>query len=1174
MGELLITVVSVSMPAVLSTCEYASLHKIRGVRFSVSYVGQGHGSIEGILGDIESADALVIDLMGLSSADCRMIVSAAKKCKGIRVTAGGMAPNLARIGGYDASRFRMSAADEENLHRISQCWKRAETRDMEYIYSLILGHYLGIRSVEEKEYPEVREGVYLKDPDTGEECPDVGSYLSAHSFGKKEGTVMMAYSGSSYPYDSRKVAERMFAALGGFADVIPVAMNSYSVDSADELRRIAGKPDVIVNLLPFRFLAGPMGGDSGSAVDLLREFGAPILSPFIMTGTSRGDWMRSKTGVDAMEFMLDIFLPELDGAVCTIPVGTSEPMPSSEGFPPGASEIDPLDDRISRIAGKVRGLLRLRHKSETEKKVAIIAYNYPPGEGELFGGSFIDGAGSLSSILSMLATAGYDTVPMSAGEIISRFLSDGILNGGDWLAPTGAVIRSLPRGNHPCEISARWGPEPGKIMVSDGKYLIPGIVDGNVFIGIQPARVPEKGDISGSYHDDSLLPHHQYLAFYEWLQRDFGADAIVHLGTHGTLEFLPGKEQAMSGQCYPDMLMGDLPHFYIYYSGNPSEAMIAKRRSHAAIVSYMPPPFVRSGTYGALAELESEIAELRESSKADSGRAEMLKDSIVRKAAEMRLPTDIEELEDELVNIRNSLIPNGLHVFGKGMSAEDAACCAAESLRFPHDGLPSPESLNGISDGELAEAVSEYAADGRVPSSAADVEGIAVFLEYAKKVMSAAEHPEEEEGLLTALNGGYIEAAQGGDSLKDPEVLPSGRNIVQFNPFHIPTQAAFKRGADAARDLIDQYRRDSGRWPRRVALVLWGLETSRTQGMTIGQICGYLGLRMVSQSGDFVSRFEPIPIEELGRPRIDVTVSMCGFFRDMFPNLVTGLAKIFETVGKLDEPEEQNYIKAGDRRNLEYLSVAGYSGKEAEDLAFCRLFGPERGEYGTSVTAAVKSSSWKEESELGGMFIDSLRFAYTAERRGEDIAGLLEHNYSAVDVVSQVRDSKDREIIDLDHYYEFLGGLSKAVEVSSGAKPEVYVVDDSGPRTKTEPAARSFERGLRTRLLNPKWIDGLLKTEYHGAQKINERFENTLGLAATVGCVNTGAFSDLLSRYVLDKNTRDCVKANNPWAYMSMIKRLSEAYERGYWKATDEELNALKKEFEDVEGELEDVSDR
>lgn len=1152
-----VTVASISIPAIEQVCAYAEENRTyHDLDFRIHYIGGDKGADSSLESDIAGSDVLVIDLMGASKDIVSRVVSSAKKCKGQRLTFGGMAPSIGRLGGYDAARFWMNQEDEEILHQMAECWKRAERSDIEYILNTVLGRYLQFPGISETEYPGCRDGVFIRDPMILRDYASREEYFS--DVGRStEGYVMLVYSGNSYPTRTISAVRMLFERLKEKVDVLPVAANSYNIGCMDSMREIAGRPEAIVNVLPFRFLAGPMGGDSESAVELLEELDVPCLSPFFMTHKSRSDWEADRSGLDPTEFMLNIFLPELDGALCTIPVGTNEVVTEIDDYGLDVTDVVPLEDRIDRIVGKVMSYLNLRWKPNAEKRVAILSYNYPPGEGNLFGGSFLNGSGSISSILSTLHDAGYSTDPMSPDDVLDRSISGGLLNGGEWITPGDSVIRYWNGDPHSEDVVRAWGEAPGGIMVSDGDYLIPGILDGNVFIGLQPPRTSDESKASEDYHDPTLPPHHQYLAVYEWIRDVFEADAIIHLGTHGTVEFLPGKESAVSSECYPDRLLGDMVHIYAYYSGNPSEAMIAKRRSHSCMVSYMSPPFVRSGIYGDMVELEEWITEYRESLHVDAGRSETLMEAICTKAKELRLPEDIDELEDELVSIRESLIPRGLHVFGESFDEEEAVSYAAHAMEYPHDGVIQLGTCFQDEE-EMIRAISGFISSGEVPEDLKGNEDAVKALEYARSIACDSMASCESSGLLHALDGGYIGVKPGGDMMKDPGILPTGSNIIQFNPNNIPSTAAFDRGFQAAEEMISGYHDSTGEYPRSAALVLWGLETSRTQGLTIGQICGYLGLRMKRTSGDFTDRFEPIPLEELGRPRIDVVVSMCGFFRDMFPNLVTGIGRLFSMVSSLDEDEESNTCRANTIRNRLYLEEEGYKGDDLEELSECRLFGPARGEYGTSMTGLVEDSSWESEEELGRSFTDSLRFAYTSGGQVTDVPGLLQRNHTFVDLVSQVRDSVDREIIDLDHYYEFLGGLSKSVEMARGGKASVFVVDASRARVRTQDLRRSIEHGVRTRLLNPKWIEGLLDVKYHGAQNINDRFENVLGLAATTGYVDSGVFSDMLKCYVEDDDMRHRLMENNNWAYMSMLNRLSEAESRGYWKATQEDLDILK----------------
>ncbi len=1172
---MLITVASVSISAISQVCRFAErIGESDHLDFRIHYLDGNGSSSDDMEDDIREADLMLIDLMGLPRGTFSKVVAAAKSCNGQRLCLGGMAPPLNRLGSYDAARFKMDEAMDEELHRIGECWKRAQYEDIEYIFTSVLRNHLGQVHLPEVACPLPRDGVYIMDPITLEGYDSADEFFQARPGDPGRGRVVLAYSGNSYPTRTIRAVRMLFERMSKFVDVLPIAMSSYDVRHIPIMRSLMGRPDMIVNVLPFRFMSGPMGGDMLSAMDLLRDIDVTHLSPFFLTRTSRDQWASSRAGTNPMEFMLNIFLPELDGALCTIPIGFNEEVYQVDAYGLSVTEIVPLEDRVNRIVGKVRNYMALRTKPNAEKRVAILSYNYPPGEGNLFGGSFLDGLGSLSSILDMLSSEGYDAVKMSSDEILDHFLRHGMLNDGQWISPSDEMLTHDARSVHPAQVSKAWGDPPGDVMVRNGRYLIPGILNGNVFIGLQPARSSDSERALSSYHDPDLPPHHQYMAMYDWIRNVFRADAIIHLGTHGTLEFLPGKESAPSSECYPDMLMGDSVHIYMYYVGNPSEAMIAKRRAHACLLSYMPPPFVKSDIYGDLLALEEAIAEYRESANMDAGRSQALLGSIISKASEMRLPTDVMELEDELMSIRESLIPRGLHTIGKAFGMEDAERYAIQAMEFPHEGVVPLERLIDPERHDINEICSRYISERHVPDHLKDDADAIRALEHMHDLAVRSSRTEELDGLRRALEGRFIDVRPGGDVMKDPEVLPTGYNIVQFNPDRVPTLAAFERGKQAAEDTIMRYKEATGAYPCGAALILWGLETSRTRGLTIGQICSYLGLRMVRNSGDFVSRFEVIPLSELGRPRIDVTVSMCGFFRDMFPNLVAGLSELFSLIISLDESEDDNHCKGAARRNREFLEQMGCASDELDELSKCRLFGPARGEYGTSMTGIVNSSSWNDEAELGNTFTDSLRYAYTRSLQGHDAQGLLRFNHRNVQVISQVRDSNDRELIDLDHYYEFLGGLSKSVEMAQGGKRSpVFVIDASRAKVRTQDVKRSIEHGIRTRLLNPKWIDGLLEVRYCGAQQINERFENVLGLASTLGEVESGVFSDMLDCYVRDPDMRRRVSENNNWAYMSMLNRLFEANSRGYWNATEEELALLEDAYLESEERAEGESD-
>jgi len=1119
-----------------------------------------------ILKAVAGSDLTVADMVMLDSVVADMISEALRSSEGIKVVFGSKYEALNRPGRSDPS-------FAEDMERMAGYIRGSEKEDIESLFNFLLRKYFDMTDLQEPS-PAATNGIYIKDPFTGRKYDSFSEYKKDKDTAGKQ-TVALIYSGTNYPVYTLHAVRSLMEKLSNVAYAVPIAFTHHKELDMGDLGCILqdSVPDVIINTMSFRLSAGPKGGSGEAGKKILDETDAAYLKPFFMTGTTESEWRSSLRGPGAGEFMIRIFLPELDGGTCTLPIGS---VAAHDDVP----AVYALEERIDRIVNKVRGYLRLRKKKQGEKRIAIIAYNYPPGEGNLFGGSYLDTSGSISSVLGALKDHGITVSDIRPDELVSEFIGSGLLNEGDWQSPTDNMMTYRGKNTHSEQVEQRWGKAPGNVMTLKGSYMIPGIINGNVFIGLQPARCGS--DMNGSskqYHDPYLPPHHQYLAFYEWLENEFKADIVIHIGTHGTAEFLPGKESGMTGDCFSDIVIGNMVHYYIYYLGNPSESMIAKRRTHAGMISHAPPPYERSELYGDLAEIDEMIAEYRESTITDAGRSEVISLKISEKAKSMRLPTEVDELEHEIESIRMSLIPNGLHIFGEPFSEEESLEFAIQSMRFKHDGVISLEEVLSNKDmsakdaRDTAESIyREYIINGSVPKGMDNLKSVC-SMDHCKQLFNEARKNHEITNLLRVIDGGYLPVKTSGDFLRNPEMIPAGYNMVQFDPSVIPTKAAFERGAEAAENTISMYLEEHGTYPTSVAVVLWGIETTRSQGMTIGQIFTYLGIRMTSLSGSFASRFEIVPTEELGRPRIDVVINISGFFRDMFPQAMDGINDILAKLGSLKESDAESSFASGTRYNMEQLLSKGYAEEEAKDLALCRIFGPPEGVYGTRIPRIVNESKWSSEEELGDNYGEEMKYVYSKDLRGRGEKELLNNNFKRVDAVSQVRNNVEHELIDLDHFYEFFGGVSRAVENVKGSRPAMYISDNTGPQIRTDTAMTSIERGVRTRLLNPKWIDGLLRTEYHGVQKINERFENMVGLSSTTGQVPSSIFDDMQSRYISDPVLRESLQRSNVWAYMSMLSRLFEAYERGYWSATEEQLDDLRKAYGECETDAEERTD-
>ena len=1174
-----------------------------------------------LIADISSSDMVFVDLMGSPVETIKAVNEGLEKCSGNIVPYGNSAREYLRLGSFSAEGMRSSGDKKPDMAAIKKMQSMAEAmgkvmpgkmRDMRN-YSLICKYFYVA------DYPNILNMLYLilreyggakrlPKPAAPREVPPAavcrpcdmkcyssfGEFTADFPYDPDKPVIALLYYGHIYPMDYSGAVSVICERIMKNANVLPIAVSGMDSITDGSLRKLLigftpAKPDMLLNLMSFRLSAGPMGGNISAGTDLLKELNVPYLHPFFISRRTERDWNESVQGSTPSEVLISVMLPEHDGAVMTIPVGAKTDPLYNADFDVTTDEIKIIDERLESLIRRMEKYISLRRKEKTQKKAAIICYNYPPGEANVFGGAFLDTFQSVASILSLLKSNGYDTEDVSPEQLMNDFVNGGLVNSGKYndtgrmktypLSDYKKFLEDFP--DRQAVIDA-WGEPGGDIMTDDnGNFLIPAAVYGNVLVGLQPSRgVHEQQD--KLYHDKSVPPHHQYIAFYKYLAEKFGADAIIHVGTHGTMEFLKGKECGMSGNCYPDLLLRDIPHFYLYYCGNPSEATIAKRRSHAALIGYQPPVFVQSGLYGEYAELSAMLDDLHHQQAFSESSASDVERNIAETAEKLNLPTDIDELEKELYRINSSLIPKGLHIFGWDYTDEEARCYVRELLKKSHDGIPSLHmaaaeelgtdlSAAEESGGEhlrrinaLAEELFEkYFDSEKVP------EKLVKTICYGRERYSAVKKNAENEQLLNVLSGGFIPSKAAGDIYRSPEVLPSGYNLYQFDQRFVPTITAYQRGARIAENTIKTYYEQNGSYPNSTAVILWGLETSRTQGETVGQIMAYLGARPAKENSAWNPKYELIPMEELGRPRIDVTVNICGFFRDLFPNIIDNLDDLFHLVNEADETDEQNYMKADSSKLYSYLLDHGYDEEEVRELSVTRIFGPREGEYGTGITSVIATKAWEKEEQIGSQFLSSLHYVYNRKRHGGDIENLYEQNLRSVEIVSQVRDNNEYEITDLDHYYEFFGGLAKSVEMVKGRKAVMLITDTTGTAPVTESAGKAVAKGIRTRVLNPKWIDGMLAHKYHGAQKISDRFENIMGLAATTGAVEQWIYNDLCAAYAENEDMRQRMAENNPYAYMEILEQMEEYSRRGYWNATDEQLETIRRAYLETENRIE-----
>ena len=875
--------------------------------------------------------------------------------------------------------------------------------------------------------------------------------------------------------------------------------------------------DAVVSLTGFSLVGGPAYNDASAAEELLAGLDVPYIAAHPVEFQTLEQWQDDARGLLPVEATMMVAIPELDGAILPMTYGGRSASLGDER----RRDMVPHPERTAMLAARVARLVSLRRKVRADRKVAVVLFNFPPNAGTVGSAAYLSVFASLLNTLRGMKDAGYDVeVPASVDA-----LRDRLLGGNSSLHGTNANVAArmstdehVRRQRWLNEIEAQWGPAPGRVQTDGGSLFVLGEHFGNVFVGIQPAFGYE-GDPMRLLFERGFAPTHAFCAFYRWISQEFHADAVLHFGTHGALEFMPGKQAGMSGECWPDRLIGDLPNFYLYASNNPSEGMIAKRRAGASLISYLTPPVAHAGLYRGLLDLKASLDRWRAlPPDADAGQRDELTALIRVQAEAVNLTaTDPERLAAELLELEYTLIPHGLHVVGEGLNEDQRA---------------SMLDASGVTD--LAE---RQRLDG----------------------LLAVDH--EVPAIIHALDGGYLRPAPGGDLLRTTEVLPTGRNLHGFDPFRIPSAFAVRDGARQADRLLARH----GTMPETVAMVLWGTDNLKTEGGPIAQVLWLLGAEPRCDSYGRVSGAKLIPLEILGRPRVDVIVTLSGIFRDLLPLQTKLIAEAALLAATADEPTERNFVR---KHALAFQSEHGGS---IEDAAL-RVFGNADGAYGSNVNNLVGSGIWNDEDELADAYLKRKGFAYDISGKAQRNDAVLSHALAGVDITYQNLDSLEMGVTTVDHYFDTLGGISRAVRRARGGQAAaVYIGDqtrgDGTVRTISEQVALE----TRTRALNPKWYEALLSHGYEGVREIEAHVTNTLGWSATTGEVQPWVYEKLSETFVLDPAMRQRLAALNPTASVKIANRLIEAHERNYWSPGETMREALQRAGEELEDRLEGI---
>jgi magnesium chelatase subunit H len=931
----------------------------------------------------------------------------------------------------------------------------------------------------------------------------------------------------------------------------------------------AGRPavDAVVSLTGFSLVGGPAYNDARAAEEMLARLDVPYLAAHPVEFQTIEAWQRSDRGLLPIEATMMVAIPELDGATGPAVFGGR----SAAGA--GARDMQAHGERAGALAARVAKLVALRRTPAAERKVAIVLFNFPPNSGATGTAAYLSVFASLHRTLGALRGAGYS---VDAPETVDA-LRDRIIGGNAARFGADANVHARIRADDHVrrerwlgEIEAQWGPAPGKHQSDGSAIFVLGAQLGNVFVGVQPAFGYE-GDPMRLLFEKGFAPTHAFAAFYRWIREDFGAHACLHFGTHGALEFMPGKQAGLSGECWPDRLIGDLPNLYLYAANNPSEGTVAKRRAAATLISYLTPPVAHAGLYRGLVDLKGSIERWRALPPDDAAERGPLAVLVQAQAAALELAaaepaweddagTRIASLAEAVLELEYTLIPNGLHVVGEPPARAERVDLLLAVAEASHGARPARASIEALVGGvPPAEAL---AAGGM----AADDASLALFGELAATDRLLAED-HELPAILHALDGRFVRPAPGGDLLRTPAVLPTGRNVHGFDPFRIPSAFAVQDGARQAARLLERHVAGGNPFPESIALVLWGTDNLKTEGGPIAQALALVGARPRFDGYGRLAGATLIPLDELGRPRVDVVVTLSGIFRDLLPLQTKLLAEASFLAAAADEPADRNFVR---KHALEHQRAHGCD----LETAALRVFGNADGAYGSNVNHLVDNGRWADEDELAETYTRRKSFAYGRSGRPVQQAALLKDVLAGVEAAYQNLDSVELGVTTIDHYFDTLGGISRAVRRERGTAAAVYIGDQTTGVGTVRTLAEQVALETRTRALNPSWYEGMLKHGYEGVRQIEAHVTNTMGWSATTGQVAPWVYRELTQTFVLDAAMRERLAALNPTASAKVANRLLEAHERRYWSPDDTMLEALRRAGEELEDRLEGIDMR
>ncbi|MCM1983533.1 magnesium chelatase subunit H [Lyngbya confervoides] len=1018
------------------------------------------------------------------------------------------------------------------------------------------------------------------------------------------------------------------------------SVNAYFFDPLESEKAIV---DSVVSLTGFALVGGPARQDHPKAIETLKTLNRPYMVALPLVFQTTEEWEESDLGLHPVQVALQIAIPELDGAI--------EPIVLS-GRDGNTGKAHTLQDRVEMIAERAIRWSNLHRKPRPDKKVAITVFSFPPDKGNVGTAAYLDVFGSIYRVLEELKAGGYQVpnLPKDAKALMEEVIHDAQaqyaspeLN----IAYRMSVAEYEQLTPYAKRLEENWGPAPGQLNSDGQNLLVYGKEFGNVFIGVQPTFGYE-GDPMMLLYSRSASPHHGFAAYYTYLKEIWQADAVLHFGTHGSLEFMPGKQMGMSGDCYPDNLIGAIPNIYYYAANNPSEATIAKRRGYANTISYLTPPAENAGLYKGLKELGDLVGSyqtLREGSRAIA-----IVNTIVETCRQVNLDQDIDLPEADaadlspgdrdslvgavykkLMEIESRLLPCGLHTIGKPPTAEEAIATLVNIASLDREeegivGLPSilarslgremediyrGSDLNVLEDVALGQKITEAtrAAVAAMVNELTNREGRVSMVErfgwlkkvlrwlgfkqkpaYLKALIKAGYKDLDEEqlktlfdylqfcltqvcadmemtSLLRALDGEYVLPGPGGDPIRNPNVLPAGKNIHALDPQSIPTKAAVQSAKTVVDRLLERQRADNdGQYPETIACVLWGTDNIKTYGESLAQILWFVGVKPKPDSLGRVNKLELISLEDLGRPRIDVVVNCSGVFRDLFINQMALIDQAVKMAAEADEPDDLNFVRKHAKQQAEEMGVNLRQ-------AATRVFSNASGSYSSNVNLAIENSSWGEEEELQNMYAERKSFAFDADNPGmmTQSQDLFKASLKTADATFQNLDSSEISLTDVSHYFDSDPTKLVASLREDGKKPSAYIADTTTANAQVRTLSETVRLDARTKMLNPKWYEGMLSHGYEGVRELSKRLTFTMGWSATAGAVDNWVYEDFNTTFVKDEEMRDRLKNLNPHSYRKVVMTLLEVNGRGYWETSDENLDLLRELYQELEDKIEGI---